>query len=164
MSILPVSLSREPSSRFVHQVLIDWDCGDVDALQPAAKAAGDFSESVDSITIVCGDAQLNRITNSVWRDRDRQYARVEFNPAPASDQRPCDIVEALAYPTADGTVIMLCDRPGIGVNKPPTFSWMNTKDVTNRDVDLLGQTISADLTHELIHIGNFAQCEFFMSF
>lgn len=115
---------------------------------------------MDSLTVVCGDDHLNKITTGVYRDRDRGYADVRFNPAPGPSQTPCDVVHAIAYHTNDGNVVMLCNKPSSGVNQQATFSQLNTRDVRGKDVDLLSKTISAVFTHELIHAGNFNQCEF----
>lgn len=131
-----------------------------DALGPASKVPGDYSESVDDLTIVCGDSHLKKITTGVYRDQDRGYADVRYNPAPGPNQSPCDVVQATAYKANGKDIIMLCNRDNTGVNQPPTFSQLNRGNVQNKGVDVLSKTISSIFTHELIHTGNFNQCEY----
>lgn len=118
---------------------------------------------MDGLTIVCGDSHLKKITTGVYRDQDRGYADVRYNPAPGPNQSPCDVVQATAYTALGKNVIMLCNRDYTGVNQQPTFSQLNTRDVRGKGVDFLSKTISSVFTHELIHVGNFDQCEFEMS-
>ncbi|KAJ5361731.1 hypothetical protein N7541_002575 [Penicillium brevicompactum] len=127
------------------------------ALGPASKVPGDYSESVDDLTIVCGDSHLKKITTGVYRDQNRGYADVRYNPAPGPNQSPCDVVQATAYTALGKNVIMLCNRDYTGVNQQPTFSQLNTRDVRGKSVDFLSKTISSVFTHELIHTGNFDQ-------
>jgi hypothetical protein len=115
---------------------------------------------VDDLTIVCGDSHLKKITAGVYRDQDRGYADVRYNPAPREDQTPCDVVQATAYKAQGKDVIMLCNRDNTGVNQPATFSQLNTGNVQGKGVDVLSKTISSIFTHELIHTGNFDQCEY----
>ena len=130
-----------------------------DALGPASKVPGDYSESVDDLTIVCGDDHLKKISTGVYRDQDRGYQDVRYNPAPGPNQTPCDVVYATAYKAQGKNVIMLCKKDGTGLNQPATFSQLNTGNVVGQGVDILARTISSIFTHELIHVGNFNQCE-----
>ncbi|KAJ5371811.1 hypothetical protein N7517_003817 [Penicillium concentricum] len=127
------------------------------ALNPASKVPGDYSESADGLTIVCGDSHLNFISQGVYRDQDRGHADVRYDPAPGPKQRPCDVVQATAYKANGKDVIMLCDKDNIGVNQPPTFSQLNKGNVHEQGVDILSRTISSTFTHELIHTGSFDQ-------
>ena len=138
------------------------------ALRPASKAPGTLSENPDgTITVVCGDAHLVKISTGVYRDKERGYAYVRIDPAPDPGQRPCDVLQALTYSItgqAAQFVVMICGNiRGAGINQNPTFGQLNERNIVGKDVDFLSHTISSVFTHELIHVGSMTQCEYFVS-
>ena len=139
--------------------------GPLDALLPASKSAGERSNQPDNaFTIVCGDSHLNRISSTTYRDRDRDFAYVGMTPTVPEGGRPCDVVEALAYFTAKGSVVMICDSQNRGVNQAPTNEFLNKRNIIGKDVEWLARTISGVFVHEMTHIGDSNACENSISF
>lgn len=143
---------------------ISPDCH-LDALLPASKSAGERSDQPDNtFTVVCGDSHLNCISSTTYRNRDRGFAYVGMAPPVPAGGRPCDVVEALAYFTEKGSVVMIFDSQNRAVNQPPTNGILNKRNIIGKDVDWMPRTISGVFVHEMIQMGNSDACESPISF